>query len=331
MRAGGLLRLCAVWAGALGASDRAQAEDVDAASPFKDRQLRILGAMQRPWDLRTFYGSSIGAGSFVPLSQPFLGAMGPQHPADELHPASDDGRPSPFRTIMVACWELRRNGAGQPIAAPADTPRRVPLVLVSGGISLHELGTQCSQLHGPQCPELKRIARTREMAVMLAVLAQEPALQWWQGAYNLDTGVQMLVNKLPAWKSFFQTLGAKPTSVAEVAAELRSRSDGGAVAEAADRVLQKQSEERVAAAVAAGAAAGTFVSIGRGYCRGPQGGKTHYTYRCFPHCRGSDVMDLKTCEGLCVGACSALSHRQSDGRCVLYYGGDPSHCTCGVE
>ena len=103
------------------------------------------------------------------------------------------------------------------------------------------------------------------------------------------------------------------------------------MAEAADRVLQKQSEERVAAAVAAGAAAGTFVSIGRGYCRGPQGGKTHYTYRCFPHCRGSDVMDLKTCEGLCVGACSALSHRQSDGRCVLYYGGDPSHCTCGVE
>ena len=128
MRAGGLLRLCALWAGVLRASDRARAEDVDAASPFKDRQLRILGAMQRPWDLRPFYASSIGAGSFVPLSQPFLGAMGPQHPADELHPASDDGRPSPFRTIMVAAWELRRNGAGQPIAAPADTPRRVPLV-----------------------------------------------------------------------------------------------------------------------------------------------------------------------------------------------------------
>ena len=100
----------------------------------------------------------------------------------------------------------------------------MPLVLVSGGVSLHALGTQCSQLHGPQCPALTRIARTREMAGMLAVLAQEPALQWWQGAYNLDTGVQMLVNKLPAWKSYYETFGTRPAAAADIAAELRSRS-----------------------------------------------------------------------------------------------------------
>ena len=70
-------------------------------------QLRILGALQRPWELRPFYASSIGAGSFLPLASRFTSAaMAGQHPAapggtDGAHPTADDGHYSVARTNFL--------------------------------------------------------------------------------------------------------------------------------------------------------------------------------------------------------------------------------------
>ena len=312
------------------------AYDPVVSNPFRpSAQLRILGAMQRPWELRPFYASSIGAGSFVPLASPFTGAaMASQHPAapggtDGMHPAADDGRQSPFAPVLLAIWDRTKTG-GELADAFEKNEKRVPLALLSGGISVYEIGTQCTTLHGPDCPALKRIARGREMAVMLATIVSEPTLQWWnKGTYSLDRGVQVLLSKLPVWRrSYGPELRSSRERPAEVAGKLRNRAGGAdastttaAVAAQAQEARTKQALERVAAAQAAGAETPEFVSIGRGYCRAPNDGKTHYTYRCFPQCRGKDQLDLKTCESLCTQNCTAISHRQSDGRCVLYYGG----------
>lgn len=301
-----------------------------ARSRFKPGgQLRILGALQRPWELRPFYASSIGAGSFVPLVSPFTGAaMAGQHPAapggtDGMHPTAADGKPSPFEPILLAVWDQSKASKGQ------ERPKKVPLALLSRGVSVHEIGTLCTAKHGPDCPVLKQIARSREMAVMLAAVREEPSMQWWSASYSLDRAVQIFVRQLPVWRSEYGVdLHQLAAPVATVASTLRARAGGSnasttaaAVAAQAAEERTKQALERVAAAQAAGEDTPQFVSIGRGFCRAPNDGKTHYTYRCFPHCRGTDQIDLKTCEALCTQNCTAISHRQSDGRCVLYYGG----------
>ena len=298
-------------------------------NPFRPAaQMRILGAMQRPWELRPFYATSVGAGSFVPLVSPWVGAaMASQHPAapggtDGMHPAADDGLPGGFRPLLVAIWDHTKSPQNEESAAAqrAESGKAVPIALLSGGISMYELGTQCSTLHGPECPELKRIARTRDVAVMLATIALEPTVQWWSGAYHLDRGVQTLVGQMSAWRRVYESSGLstdKQRTVAEVALTLRAKAGGAnavasnaaAAAKAAEERTQ-QARARVAAAQAAGDDAPEFVPIGRGYCRAPNDGKTHYTYRCFPLCRGKDQMDLKACEGLCTSNCTAISHRK---------------------
>ena len=298
-------------------------------NPFRPGSaMRILGALQRPWELRPFYATSIGAGSFVPLASPFSGdAMALQHPAapggtDGSHPAADDGKPGSFPPILLAVWDLSKSTNREAHA------KKVPLALLSGGVSVHEIGTRCTALHGPDCPALKRAARSREMAVMLAAVVEEPSMQWWTSGYSLDRSVQVLLSKLPAWRrEYGADLKESQEPVATVASTLRARAGGStattnaAIAAQAAEERTKQALERVAAAQAAGAKMPEFVSIGRGYCRAPNDGKTHYTYRCFPQCRGQDQIDLKKCEALCTENCTAISHRQSDGRCVLYYGG----------
>lgn len=299
------------------------------SNPFRPAsQLRILGAMQRPWELRPFYASSIGAGSFVPLASPFTGdAMALQHPAapggtDGSHPAADDGKPGSFAPILLGVWDLSKSKNRE------EHAKKVPLALLSGGVSVHEVGTQCTVLHGPDCPALKQVARSHDMAVMLATVVAEPSMQWWTPGYSIDRSVQVLLSKLPAWRREYDTdLQQSEEPVATVVSTLRARVGGSAATTNAAIAAQvakertKQALERVAAAQAAGAGTPDFVSIGRGYCRAPNDGKTHYTYRCFPQCRGKDQIDLKKCEALCTENCTAISHRQSDGRCVLYYGG----------
>lgn len=294
-------------------------------------QLRILGALQRPWELRPFYASSIGAGSFLPLASRFTSAaMAGQHPAapggtDGAHPTADDGHPSPFEPILLAVWDFRKSKSAE---ERAKTKWRVPVALLSGGVSVHEIGKQCTAMHGPDCPALKRIARSPDMAVMLATVVQEPSMQWWSSSYSLDRSVQVLLSKLPAWRREYGTeLQQSRDPVTTVASTLRLRASSSAsttdaaIAAQAAEERTRQALQRVAAAQAAGADTPEFVSIGRGYCRARNDGKTHYTYRCFPQCRGKDQLDLKSCEALCTANCTAVSHRQSDGRCVLYYGG----------